>query len=299
MRHAIEAHGYSERRACQLMDMNRRTYRRPVKPDRDAELRRRLRELAEERRRFGSPRLHILLRREGLVVNHKRVERVYREEGLSLRLRRRRKRPSHLRVVAPGPTESNQHWAMDFVSDSLDNGRRIRVLTVVDLWDRRSPCLEPDRSITGEGVARMLEALRLKGECPRTIRMDNGPEFTSKALDRWAHAHGVKLEFIRPGKPTDNCFIESFNGRLRDEFLNETLFSSLTHARSALSNWRSDYNDHRPHSGLGWMTPAEFAQIINPRREAVLRSRNGSAPQPAATAANTATKNRWSELKTG
>lgn len=255
MRHAIEAHGYSERRACQLMDMNRRTYRRPVKPDRDAELRRRLRELAEERRRFGSPRLHILLRREGLVVNHKRVERVYREEGLSLRLRRRRKRPSHLRVVAPGPTESNQHWAMDFVSDSLDNGRRIRVLTVVDLWDRRSPCLEPDRSITGERVARMLEALRLKGECPQTIRMDNGPEFTSKALDGWAHAHGVKLEFIRPGKPTDNCFIESFNGKFREECLDAHLFTSLAEARKIIEEWRRDYNVLRPHSALAGMRP--------------------------------------------
>ena len=134
---------------------------------------------------------------------------------------------------------------------------------------------------------------------PRMIVSDNGSEFTSNAILQWTDRTKVEWHYIAPGKPIQNAFIESFNGRLRDEFLNETLFSSLTHARSALSNWRSDYNDHRPHSGLGWMTPAEFAQIINPRREAVLRSRNGSAPQPAATAANTATKNRWSELKTG
>ncbi len=262
MHHAIEAHGYSERRACQLMEMNRRTYRRPPSPDRDAELRRRLRELAEERRRFGSPRLHILLRREGLVVNHKRVERVYREEGLSLRLKRRRKRPSHLRVVAPGPTEPNQHWAMDFVSDSLNNGRRMRVLTVVDLWDRRSPCLEPDRSITGERVARMLETLRLKGECPQTIRLDNGPEFTSKALDRWAHEHGVKLEFNRPGKPTDNGFIESFNGRFREECLDAHLFTSLAEARKIIEEWRQDYNALRPHSALAGMSPEEYRRAV-------------------------------------
>ena len=217
MRHAVEAHGYSERRACKLMDMNRRTYRRMPGPDRNAALRVRLKELAEERRRFSSPRLLILLCREGWAVNHKRVERVYRGEGLSLRQRRRWKRPSHLRVVQLSPTGANQQWSMDFVSDSLADGRRMRVLTVVDLWDRRSPCLEPDRSITVERVARRLETLRLQGQCPQTIRVDNGLEFTSQALDRWAHEHGVKLEFIRPGRPVDNCFIESFNGRFREE----------------------------------------------------------------------------------
>jgi putative transposase len=227
-------------------------------PDRNAALRIRLKELAEERRRFGSPRLLVLLRREGWVVNHKRVERLYRQEGLSLRQRRRRKRPSHLRVVRPGPNGANQQWAMDFVSDSLADGRRMRVLTVVDLWDRRSPCLEPDRSITGERVARRLEALRLQGQCPRVIRVDNGPEFTSKALDRWAHEHGVRLEFIRAGKPTDNCFIESFNGRFRDECLDANLFTSLAEARRVIEEWRQDYNVLRPHSSLGGMSPDEY-----------------------------------------
>ena len=179
-----------------------RTYRRVPAPDRNADLRIRLKELAEKRRRFGSPRLLTLLRREGWVVNHKRVERVYRQEGLSLRQKRRRKRPRHLRLVRPGPTGANQHWAMDFVSDSLADGRRMRVLTVVDLWDRRSPCLETDRSITGERVAKRLDALRLQGQCPQVIRVDNGPEFTSKTLDRWAHEHGVRLEFMpRPVPP--------------------------------------------------------------------------------------------------
>jgi len=170
VRHVVETHGYSERRACKLMDINRRTYRRVPAPDRNADLRVRLKELAEERRRFGSHRLLTLLRRDGWVVNHKRVERVYHQEGLSLRQRRRRKRPSLLLLVRPGPTGANQHWAMDFVSDSLADGRHMRVLTVVDLWDRRSSCLETDRSITGERVARRLDALRLQGQCPQVIR---------------------------------------------------------------------------------------------------------------------------------
>ena len=258
MRHAVEAHGYSERRACTLMDMNRRTFRRKPTVDRNAALRVRLKELAEERGRFGSPRLLVLLRREGWPVNHKRVERIYRQEGLSLRQRRRKKRPSHLRVVRPSPDGANQHWAMDFVSDSLADGRRMRVLTVVDLWDRRSLCLETDRSITGERVARRLDALRLQGQCPQVIRVDNGPEFTSKALDQWAHEHGVHLEFIRPGKPTDDCFIESFNGRLRDECLNANSFVNLAEAKKIIEEWRRDYNTLRPHSSLGSMSPEEY-----------------------------------------
>lgn len=142
-------------------------------------------------------------------------------------------------------------------------------------------------------------AHRCLGGSPSSFRRCYGSEFTSNAILQWTDRTKVDWHYIAPGKPIQNAFIESFNGRLRDEFLNENLFSSLTHARSALSTWRSDYNDHRPHSGLGWLTPAEFAQTINPRRVAVLRSRNGSAPQPAATALNTATQNRWSELKTG
>ena len=262
MRYAIEAHGYSGRRACQLMEMNRRTFRRPPSPDRDAELRARLRELAEERRRFGSPRLQILLRREGIMANHKRVERVYREEGLSLRLKRRRKRVSHLRVAPPGPTGPNQHWAMDFMSDCLLNGRRPRVLTVVDLFDRSCPVIEVDHSLTGERVARVLERLSALGQCPAVIRTDNGPEFTSKALDLWAHGRGVRLEFIRPGKPTENGHIESFNGRFREECLNAQAFVSLPEARQIIEVWRQDYNTVRPHSALAGMSPEEYRRAV-------------------------------------
>lgn len=205
-----------------MICVNRCTVRRRKPPaDRDEALQARLRELAEERRRFGSPRLHILLRREGLVQNHKRTERIYREEKLSLRLRQRKKRPSHLRLVHPGPSRPDEHWSLDFVSDALMNGRRIRMLTIVDLWDRSSPALEIDVSLPGQRVVRVLEKLRLQGRLPLRLRTNNGPEFTGKALDAWAQEHNVQLEFIRPGKPMDNGHIESFNGRLRDECLNQ------------------------------------------------------------------------------
>lgn len=246
-----------------MIDLNRGTFRRISGTDPNADLRCRLRELSEERRQFGSPRLHIMLRREGFVVNHKRVERIYREEGLSLRSRRRRKRRSHLRVVPPGPTGHNQQWAMDFMSDCLENGRRIRMLTVVDLWDRRCPRIEVDHSLTGERVVRILERLRAEGECPEIIRTDNGPEFTGKALDRWAHATGVRLEFIRPGKPMENGHIESFNGRVRDECLNASVFTSLDEARRVIEAWRHDYNTTRPHSSLGGLSPEGYRKEVN------------------------------------
>ena len=221
-------------------------------------------ELAESRRRFGAPRLHIMLRREGLVVNHKRTERIYKEEKLSLALRKRCKRPSHLRVIQPAPTRSDKHWAMDFMSDAPMNGRRIRVLSIVDLWDRTSPALRADVSLTGQHVVRILEGLRLQGRLPKLIRTDNGPEFTGKALDTWAHEHGVSLELTRPGKPTDNGHIESFNGKVRDECLNQHVFLSLADARDCLERWRQDYNRERPHSSLNWMTPEEYREHHKP-----------------------------------
>ena len=223
-----------------------------------------MRELAEIRCRFGVARLHVMLRREGLVVNHKRTERVYREEHLSLRLKKRAKRPSHLRVAQAGPTLPDEQWAMDFMSDALMNGRRIRVLTIVDLWDRTSPALETDVSLTGQRVVRVLERLRLQGRVPQAIRVDNGPEFTGKALDAWAQEHGVRLEFTRPGKPMDNGHIESFNGKVRDECLNQNVFLSLADARDSIERWRQDYNRERPHSSLNWMTPEEYRKKNQP-----------------------------------
>ena len=260
MRYIQAQHGLSERRACRVIQLNRCSARRPPPEDRDLLLRTRLRELAEERRRFGSPRLHEFLRREGLVRNHKRTERIYQEEGLSLRTRKRAKRPSHTRVEQVGPTSPNELWAMDFVSDALMNGRRIRILTIADLWDRSSPALEVDMSLPGLRVVRVLEGLRLQGRKPQRIKVDNGPEFSGKALDAWAVAHGVAIEFTRPGKPTDNGHIESFNGKFRDECLNQHVFLSVHDARQAVETWRQDYNQRRPHSSLGWLTPEEFCR---------------------------------------
>lgn len=257
---AMERHGLSERHACQLVGMSRSGYRTPARPDRNAWLRIRLKELAETRTRFGAPRLYLLLRREGHVVNHKRVTRLYREEGLSLRRKRRRKRISHLRVVRPAPTRVNQQWSMDFVMDSLWNGRRFRALTIVDDFSRESPAIEVDQSLSGLRVARVLDRLAEERGLPEVITVDNGPEFQSRALDHWAYQNGVRLQFIRPGKPIENAYIESFNGRFREECLNETIFMNLADARLKTERWRQDYNTRRPHSSLDGMTPVEFAQ---------------------------------------
>ncbi|MBM7323482.1 IS3 family transposase [Agrobacterium sp. S2] len=297
--HLMDHHQMSERRACKAMGSCRMTIRYETGRSDDHDLRERMKALAHERRRFGYRRLHVLLRREGDLVNHRRLFRLYREEKLTVRKRGGRKRAIGTRAPMLIPTAANDRWSLDFVSDQLTDGRRFRVLTVVDDCTRECLGLVPDTSLSGLRVAHELDRIIERRGKPKMIVSDNGSKFTSNAILHWADRAKMEWHYIAPGNPIQNAFIESFNGRLRDELLNETLFSSLTHARSALLNWRSDYNDHRPHSGLGWMTPAEFAQTINPRRDAVLRSRNGSAAQPAATAPNAATQNRWSELKTG
>lgn len=258
-----ETHQLSERRACTMVGLCRSSCRYQAMPKNDEEIRSRLRELAEERRKFGAPRLHTMLRREGHLINHKRTERLYREEGLSLRMKKRKKRTSHLRVVMDGPERINQHWSMDFVSDSLYNGRRFRVLTIVDDFSRECPALEADHSLTGDRVARVLDRIALTRGLPEIITVDNGPEFISKALDLWAFENGVKLRFIQPGKPVQNAYIESFNGKFRDECLNDNVFVSLGSAQTIIENWRLDYNSERPHSSLNDMTPEEFAANFN------------------------------------
>ena len=240
----------------------RSSCRYQAKPKNDAEIRSRLRELAEQRRKFGAPRLHTLLRREGHLINHKRTERLYREEGLSLRLKKRKKRISHLRVVMDKPERINQHWSMDFVSDSLFSNRRFRVLTVVDDFSRECPVLEVDHSLTGKRVTRVLERIALTRGLPEAITVDNGPEFISKALDLWAFENSVKLRFIQPGKPTQNAFIESFNGKFRDECLNDNVFVNLRSAQKIIETWRLDYNSERPHSSLNGLAPTEFARTF-------------------------------------
>jgi putative transposase len=196
------------------------------------------------------------------MINGKRVRRLYREEGLAVRLTRRRKRASQLRVMPPSPSQMNERWSMDFVADTLLDGRRFRALTVVDNWSRHSPLIEADFTLTGTKVVVALErVVRLHGY-PKMITVDNGSEFASRALDAWAYAHGVKLDFIRPGKPVENAVIESFNGRFRDECLNANVFVSLHDARQKIEAWRSDYNEHRPHSSLGNLTPQEFVEQV-------------------------------------
>ena len=193
-------------------------------------------------------------------MNRKRVHRIYREEGLSVRLTHRRKRVSPLRVMPPAPRQVNERWSMDFVADTLIDGRRFRALTVVDNYSRHSQIIEPDFTLTGTKVVAALERLAKQCGYPKMITVDNGSEFTSKALDAWAYAHGVKLDFIRPGKPVENAVMESFNGRFRDECLNTQVFVSLHDARQKIETWRIDYNEHRPHGSLGDLTPQEFAE---------------------------------------
>jgi putative transposase len=248
------------RRACGLAQFGRANWYRRSKASDQTALRMRIRELAHARPRFGYGRIWVLLRREGFIVNRKRVRRLYRLQGLQLRMRvRRRKHCALHRGPAPIPTGPTERWSMDFVHDALADGRTFRVLTVVDQWSRQSPILEVAASMSGQAVAEALD--RVIGEVsivPRSITVDHGSEFTSRALEDWAYRRGVQLDFIHPGKPVENAFIESFNGRLRDECLNVQQFASLTDAREKIEAWRLDYNHHRPHSSLGHLTPMEF-----------------------------------------
>ena len=251
--------GASQRHACQLVGMAPSTLRYRPRARDDEPLRLRLAELARERSRFGYRRLHVLLRREGYPVNLKRVLRLYRLAGLSLRKQKRKRMPSLVRGLPDLPTRENECWALDFVSDALAWGRRFRCLTVVDCFTRESPAIEVDTSLPGARVVRVLEDLSVLRGLPQTILMDNGPELTSRVLDQWAYEHGVQLRFIDPGKPVQNAFIESFNGRFRDECLNQHWFVNLAQTRRIVDAWRLDYNRARPHSALGYLTPDEFA----------------------------------------
>jgi putative transposase len=201
----------------------------------------------------------VLLRREGWKVNHKKVYRLYKLEGLSLRLKKTKKRVSRLRVVQPQAQHPNERWSLDFMSDTLGSGRRIRVLTVVDHFSRVSPAVEVNTSLPGSRVIAVLERAATMYGLPKTICVDNGPEFSGRALDQWAHLNGVKLHFSRPGKPTDNAMIETFNAKVRAECLDQHWFVSLEEAKKQLEAWRRDYNEERPHSSLCDLTPAEFA----------------------------------------
>ena len=254
----MAAFGVSIRRACRVLRFNLSTYFYRHRRDDQAALVLRLKELAAARVRYGYLRLHVLLRREGWAVNHKRVYRLYKFEGLSLRLKTPKKRLSRQRVEGPPAIQPNECWSMDFISERLATGHSFRALTLVDNFTRECPAIEVDSSLTGARVAAVLERLKQTRGVPARLKVDNGPEFTSRALDAWAHFNGVKLEFSRPGKPTDNPYIESFNGRLRAECLSQQWFETLAQAREEIESWRVDYNERRPHTSLGWVPPQEF-----------------------------------------
>ncbi|PHP64534.1 IS3 family transposase [Zhengella mangrovi] len=256
---AIEEKSYSQRRACALVGMAPRVYRyTSTRPD-DKELRQRLRELSSERRRFGYRRLHLLLKREGVEVNWKRLYRIYKEERLTVRKRGGRKRALGTRAPMAIPQDSNQRWSLDFVSDTLVDGRRFRILCVIDDFSRECLATVVDNSLSGERVARELDAIAERRGYPCMVVSDNGTELTSNAMLAWQQDRGVEWHYIAPGKPMQNGLVESFNGRLRDECLNEHLFRSFRHAREIIDAWRLDYNLHRPHTSLNGLTPNEFA----------------------------------------
>lgn len=254
--------GNSVRKACRLMELNRGTYRyQPMIAADEETIRKRMRELAVKRPRFGSPRLTVLLRREFGTVNHKRIERLYAQEGLQIpRRRKARRRGVSRQGMLLEPTRPNEHWSMDFVADAFSDGRRFRALTMMDNFTRESVAIEVDISLSGQRVTRVLDWLKLVQGLPETIIVDNGPEFTSKAMLSWAQENQVKLHFIDPGKPVQNAYIESFNGRLRDECLNQHWFKNLNEARQIIEDWRVDYNQERPHSSLKHLAPEVFKQ---------------------------------------
>lgn len=233
---------------------------RSVWGDRDDALRRRMKELAQKHRRFGLPRLHLMMKQEGLVINEKRTARLYREENLVLRRKRPKRKGSTLRLPLPVPTVPRQRWSIDFIHDSLFAGRRFKCLTIVDDFSRESPRIEAAHGLGGHQLVRIFEELRPVTGLPKEIRADNGPEFQSRVFLEYCLKMGIELHFTRPGKPMDNAYIESFNGRFRDECLNEHCFMSLDDAKEKIEEWRTFYNQERPHSSLDGMSPKRFAE---------------------------------------
>ena len=282
--HLSQTYAVSQRRACRVIGADRSTIRYRGRRPGDAAIRARLRELAAVRRRFGYRRLHVLLRREGVHVNHKRLRRLYAEERLQVRRRGGRKRALGTRAPLALPQGPNQRWSLDFLGDALSDGRRFRILAVVDDFTRECLGLVADTSLSGLRVARELDAIIAERGRPRLCVSDNGSELTSMAILRWCQESRIEWHYIAPGKPTQNAFIESFNGRLRDELLNETLFVSLGHARAVLRDWKDDYNEIRPHSAIGNLAPAVYARLGDPamQRGGTLRAIGGSAPRPVA-----------------
>ena len=263
-RYLQRSYQVSERRAGQVLSLSNSSLRYRSRRPAAEDLRQRLRELAAERPRYGYQRLWALLRREGWAVNHKRIYRLYGEEGLKLRKRRRRARAQVERVPLPLPTKADERYSMDFMRDTLADGRVFRTLNIVDDYTRECLAIEIDTSLPGARVVRVLERLAAMGRQPLHLVVDNGPEFASKAVDQWAAKRGVSLRFIDPGKPIQNAYIESFNGKFRDECLSQHWFINLEEARRVSEDWRIDYNERRPHQSLQYRTPVEFAMENRP-----------------------------------
>jgi len=266
--HLCEAHGVSQRRACGVLNVDRSSVRyRSVRAD-DEHLRAAMRKVAAERRRFGYRRIHVMLEREGIYMNQKKLRRLYREEKLQVRKRGGRKRALGTRKPMVLPGRANERWSLDFVSDAFTDGRRFRVLAVVDDYSRECLALVADTSLSGLRLTRELDLIMKRRGQPRTIVSDNGTEMTSTAVLKWCQDTSVEWHYIAPGKPQQNGFVESFNGSFRDECLNETLFSSLSQARDQIIEWKEDYNSQRPHSSLGNITPNEFAMKMELQKRA-------------------------------
>ena len=293
----------SERRACRVIDADRTSVRYRSRRADDGDLCEKLRALAQERRRFGYRRLHILLRRDGVLINRKKTQRIYREEGLTVRRRKGRKRAMGARMppssLAPVLALPNQRWSLDFVHDQLVTGRRFRVLNIVDDVTRECLAAVPDTSISGKRVVRELTELIAQRGRPGMIVSDNGTELTSNAVLVWCGEAGIEWHDTMPGKPPQNAFVESFNGRMRDELLNETLFMSMGHAREKITAWADDYNTGRPHSSLGYATPAAFAAQLKKQGAASLRITGGYATQPLASPAPTRNNDAEALIVTG
>ncbi|QRP62466.1 IS3 family transposase [Rhodanobacter sp. FDAARGOS 1247] len=254
--------GLSERRALAVVVMSASAYRYPTRPDRNGDLRQRIVALAQRYKRYGVGMIHLKLRQAGLLVNYKRVERLYQEAKLQVRRRKRKKVPVAERQPLARPKAANEVWSMDFVFDRTAEGRVIKCLTMVDDATHEAVVIEVERAISGLGVTRVMDRLALSRGLPKVIRSDNGKEFCGKAMVTWAHERGVQLRLIEPGKPNQNAYIESFNGRLRDECLNEHWFPSLLHARAEIERWRCEYNEERPKKVLGGLTPAAYAKQL-------------------------------------
>lgn len=254
-------YGASARQACEALQIPRSVYYYRTRARDSSVLTQRIKDITSTRVHYGYRRVHVMLRREGWKDNHKRVYRLYRAEGLSMRRKRpRRNKSARLRQPRKLSTAPNQIWSMDFVSDALFDGRRLRTLTVVDIYTRECLAIDVGQSLKGEDVAATMERIKAIRGVPKAIKVDNGGEFAGRVMDRWAYENGVELDFSRPGTPTDNAAVESFNGRFREECLNANWFLSLHDAKCKIEEWRIFYNEMRPHSGIGWATPAEYAR---------------------------------------